>query len=547
MSRPKKQTVSATALAQIDILEAILTPCELCLEARDHPGYFYVPDSNPGRNQLGFHKSKRMHRVLLGGNQSGKSRAAAQEIRWWAMQDHPHQKTPTAPKIWVISASYTTLEEGIWKHLQDIMPGWEIKRRGQIIPHTDIPQKVILRSGAEIRFISAVGSNTARRKTQAAAIDLLVIDEEVEDVVYEELMVRRLAKGAKSVVSATAVESVEWLVNLEERFEEGDKNVDVFRLDTREAARAGHVDKEVLRDLEAMITDEEKAVRIEGKTRRRQGLVYPEFTPDFICDPFEIPKDWARYMAIDPGWNIFAVLWIAISPDRRSYVYRELYEHATTARTIADKIYGAEGWSLNGAWRDDGSDVYAAKWLINPEVSEPITQRWIDPAEFGSNPGGGLKVGNILAGEHGIVCVPARNDVEYGIEMVRRTLVPGWDGIPRTQIFSTCRNFLKERAKYRRRNPRTFSRDTNERKAAPVKKADHLMDCWRYIVAGGAEPIDKGDPLLERALLDDSCPHIMEQGTIFAERTQRHWDKIMENLQQEPAPPENEFGLGVDY
>ena len=80
-----------------------------------------------------------------------------------------------------------------------------------------------------------------------------------------------------------------------------------------------------------------------------------------------------------------------------------------------------------------------------------------------------------------------------------------------------------------------------------MKKADHLMDCWRYIVAGGGEPMDKADPLMERALLDDSCPHIMEQGTIFAERTQRNWDKIMSNLKQEPAPPENEFGLGVDY
>ena len=539
--------IPLSVLTQVDILEAILPACQLYNEVDNHAGYKYVPDDNPRRNQRGFHESNTMHRILMGGNQSGKSRASAQEVMWWLTQTHPYQETPSAPKIWVVSASYTTIEEGVWGHLKDILPQWEIKRRGQIIPHTDIPSKLHLKNGAEVRFISAVGSNAARRKTQAAAIDLLVIDEEIEDVIFEELTVRRLARGAKTIVSATAVESVEWLLKMEERYEEGDSNVDLFRLDTREAAKVGHVDAEVLRDIEAMATEEEKQVRLEGKTRRRQGLIYPEFTPKHICSPFDIPKDWARYMAVDPGWNIFATLWVAVSPDSKMYVYRELYEHATTLDAIADKVYAAEGWKPNKAWDIAVEPDYSGKWLYDKENSEVITQRWIDPAEFGSNPGGGLKCGNLLANDHGLVCVPARNDVEYGIQMVKRAMVPGWDGVPRMQIFNTCTSFLRERSRYRRKSSVRYGRETDDRNPRPVKKSGHLMDCWRYVVSGGLDPATDEHPLLAEALSDNTCPMLMEENNLFHMRTQNNWDEIMSTLKQGPGLPEHDLGLGSEY
>jgi hypothetical protein len=537
-------TILLSQLSKPDILQAIYEPCRLVNDVINHPGKDYVPDDHEMRRQKSFHESTCMHRLIIGGNQSGKTRAAAQEIRWWLMENHPYQETHPSPQIWVISAAYNTIEEGVWRHLQEILPPWEIKKRGQTIPHSSIPSYIQVHKGGKVKFLSAVGANTARRKLQSAAINLVVVDEEIDDALYKELEPRRLAYGAPAVYSLTAVESVDWVLRLEERFEEGDKNVEMFRFSTMRAAEAGHVDSEVLTDMMAGSTKEEIDVRVHGKTLRRVGLIYPEFTPKNICEPFEIPRDWPKYVGLDPGWNVFAAVWITLSPDDKVFVYRELYEHATSCWEIADLIFEREGWIRNPNWIE-GDQEYAGKWLYDPQASEPISIRWIDPAEFGHNVSGSLKVGNLLAGDHGLHVIPANNDVEFGIEKVKRYMQCGFDGEPRLQVFSSCTNWLKERVKYRRKNPRSWGREQNEHRAAPVKKNDHLMDATRYIFAGG---LQRDIPIEQEEEQDYACPIIpveLSHDTSTA-RMQQSWKRLMTEIKDGPSQPTSPY-LGSQY
>ncbi len=56
-----------------------------------------------------------------------------------------------------------------------------------------------------------------------------------------------------------------------------------------------------------------------------QGSALPEFSRGIhICEPFEIPPWWRRWIGHDPGYNNpFAWYWLAVSPDGVVYVYRE--------------------------------------------------------------------------------------------------------------------------------------------------------------------------------------------------------------------------------
>ena len=57
------------------------------------------------------------------------------------------------------------------------------------------------------------------------------------------------------------------------------------------------------------------------------GQYFSEFKRELhTCKPFEIKEYWDRYVTIDYGMDMLAVLWIAVDTVGKAYVYRELYE-----------------------------------------------------------------------------------------------------------------------------------------------------------------------------------------------------------------------------
>ena len=84
-----------------------------------HPFNVYKPSTSKDHHQLSFHRSKAWCRMLFGGNKSGKSMAAAYEIASWLTNANRWQITPKAPiRLWLLSAEYRTLYEGVWHHLR---------------------------------------------------------------------------------------------------------------------------------------------------------------------------------------------------------------------------------------------------------------------------------------------------------------------------------------------------------------------------------------------------------------------------------------------
>src|SRR6267143_1288970 len=488
------------------------------MRRRRHPLYAYKPDDHEMRNQLAVHKSQAMIRLVFGGSQSGKSRCVAQEVAWWLLGNHPYQLVVPPVRIYCLSAMYRTIQEGIWKHLKVLLPEWEIDvQYPNISGGWQIPQAIRMKNGSQIDFISAEGKEDARRKVQAAEIDFAVIDEELDILLFEELQARRLAREGKLVVAATLVRSEPWCMELEDRAEQGDPDCHLFRFSTYRARDAGHVSAKIVKEMESHLSEDNRLVRLEGRSRRSQGLVYPEFTTRHIIDPFPIPKDWTRYCALDPGWRTFAVLWVAVAPDGKYVVYRELYWHGKFYRDVADSIFEAEGYKRH-------HDPERKAW-ISTSTTEKIEIRWIDPKSFGHHESGELRVGSLLC-NYGLFCAPAQNDVEAGVALVKASMMDDVDGVPRLRVFRSCTNFLKEIRMYRR--IKDNSSDKHERNAVPVKRDDHLLDTLRYMELGGIRYVAPPDPFFTREATDEQLqPPGFKASMPMEKLIEENWKRLM--------------------
>jgi len=69
--------------------------------------------------------------------------------------------------------------------------------------------------------------------------------------------------------------------------------------------------------------------------------VYADFREDVnLCQPFEIPSDWRRYIGVDFGFNNpCAAVWVAVDKETDTwYVYREYKKKGKTAQEFASEI-----------------------------------------------------------------------------------------------------------------------------------------------------------------------------------------------------------------
>jgi len=445
----------------------------------------FKPTEVPKHNQLHYLSSTARYRLLFGGNQSGKSITAGFDCACYAIGKHPYIPKESIIKgnirIWVIAPSYITIKSGIYRHLKDFIPDWMLEKKGPLIPTTTIPAYIIVKrhesmwldespATCEITFMSAQGDD--RAKFQAEALARIYIDEEVDERVIEELEARTLITGGTFSVSATLVESYEWVLKLEQLGEKDDPNVSLTRLDTEYNP---YIDQQTLSFLMSKWSDDAKEYRIHGKSKRSFGLVYNTWSDaQHWINPFTVPTDWPRFTAMDPGIRTFAVLWVAVSPDNRAFIYRELYAHNEPLYEVAIAVKEAEGCKLDR----DLSREY--KHFIWTGEGERIVKRVIDDKENSRLITGEAGVMDQLISRYSIMTVQADKSVSIGIDDVRMWLEPLKDNKPGCQVFNTLMNFYAELKSYRIRTKKT-KREQNELSDKPIKKNDHLMDCWRYL------------------------------------------------------------------
>lgn len=456
-----------------------------------------------------FHKARCPERVIRAANRTGKTTSALVEVARAVTNQDPWQKYPKTGVAYIVGKDGNEVSQVLWKKLyspgafriirdkktgewrpfvpdseDDVGREAESRPAPPLLAHRfvadiawesqkeDLPKVVTLTTGWKIHFYS---SNSL--PTHGTSIDLALFDEEIQKSQwYYEVAARLVDRRGMFIWSATPQAGTEQLYNLHLRAEEefGSANPSIREFIPRfdenyfvsKAAKAEFIKK---------LPADELAVRVGGEFAIQSWRVYPEFSVYLHgVDAFPIPANWTKYVAIDPGHQTTAGLFLAVPPDDDPvhggyrYLYDELYIKNCHARKFAEGMKKkAEGKAQ--VFEDfiiDGQEAKKHDTGSGKEIGEQYSEALAELGVVCNRNGSGFTIG---------AATP-----KAGVMACRKWLHPDSNTgkPPILRVFTECvPSFLDEIKHYRyKRCPGGDISDDPESRGAV-----HLMACWRYL------------------------------------------------------------------
>jgi len=413
-----------------------------------------------------FHESPAKFRWYFGGNRSGKSEAhIGWDVAAQAMDRHFVRKMPDNAVIWACTQTWPMVGKILWKDkLQSFLPVSSIVQVNWHNKRESIPKEIRLNNGNVIEFKAY---EQGRESFQGRSVDYIGCDEQMPHDIFVECQARLMDRRGSFGLSATPIEPQPWLEERLDALPETDMVV-FANLEDNRMSRNGYIPDAEIDSMILQWPEETRATRIEGKFASFSGQVYTGWDRnDHVVKPFVIPDTWRKYRGIDLGFaNPFVCLWVARNEDEQWYVYQEHYRNQRLMRDHAATIKAySNGDSYIDTWSDHDRQERAE----------------LDAC--------------------GIETVPAKKNVNAGIEAVQRALMKRGNGKRGLYVFSDCVNTIREFGSYR------YPDGTNKRdpKDEPQKVNDHAMDALRYVIysSGFGSPLVILDDLRQEATQSD--------------------------------------------
>ena len=201
------------------------------------------------------------------------------------------------------------------------------------------------------------------------------------------------------------------------------------------------------------LPEKRRAAMLYGDWDSFEGAFFPEFCRDVhSCRAFDIPPGWQRFRALDYGLDMTACLWLAVTPEKRVYVYRELYESGLLLSEAAQRI----------------REMTPSHESIRYTVASP--DLWNRRQESGKS---GAEI-MTAAGLTGLK--KADNSRITGWRVLREYLRDGEDGKSALCIFDCCENLLRCLPLLR------FDENVREDAADTPHEITHAPEALRYAI-----------------------------------------------------------------
>lgn len=179
------------------------------------------------------------------------------------------------------------------------------------------------------------------------------------------------------------------------------------------------------RDRLLALSERDKKALLYGDWNIFEGQYFDEFDEKVhVCEPFEIPKDWRRYRALDYGLDMLACVFVAVNSVGQAFVYKEVGQSNLPISSAAGRV-------LDMTERDkDGHPTEEFYLTLAPP------DLWNRSQETGRSKA-------TIFGDAGLYLTKSNNDREAGWLAIKELLKLDSNGEPRLKIFNTCRELIK--------------------------------------------------------------------------------------------------------
>lgn len=480
----------------------------------------------PLPTQQKFFECESSIRVIRGGNRSGKSMTSFVEFARAVQGKDPHNKFPKDRPILAYIVGYDEdtigrvayrllFKPGAYQLIEDPVTGkvrafrpwekWDKENKKKAFPapplinHECIEPKSMGWSNAREKVFSICrlnfGEGHPMNGTEIRAfgsrsepamgdpVDLVLIDEDIFDERWATEMQARLSdREGKMIWSAFPMMHNDALKRMstlaEEQKDQENPTVSEFVLRFSDNP---HMSDKAKTERYAVWTEEERRARDFGEYVLDSILMYPSFNPHihgwtgregdwlnkYVSPTGELPDDWTRYMVVDPGHTVCAVLYAAVPPPEVGdyiVVEDESYIRKSSASIFADEVkqkVGNRGYEAFIIDDHGGRVTQAGSGLtIKFQYSQELHARGIRSKQSQSG---------FLRGS---------DDVE-GRAMQVRSILESRDKPPKFRYLANKVAYLpKEIENYRKRL--AFNKGITDK---PVAIHNHACNCLEYLAA----------------------------------------------------------------
>jgi len=293
------------------------------------------------QEEVQFCRTRR--RIVVAGNRTGKTEGTMRDILWTARGKHPYKKVRLCSMIWVGAPdfpSYLRFHKPAFDEW--CPPSWIIGKFHETEKYVDIRRV----DGGKCR-IFFLSYDMPRSKWQGAGVDGIWLDEECPEDILAECLARIVTTQGWIILTFTPVSGVGWWFDrIFSPAQDGLSKWQAFQfpLCTRDEENEAefevgeslvpHLTREQIVEFASEYPDpDERAIRIFGEVRGRQGLVYKQYRKAVHRIPaFDVPPDFDLWGGLDPGYHGFAALIGAIDPSNRMFVVKEFFSQGETTR-----------------------------------------------------------------------------------------------------------------------------------------------------------------------------------------------------------------------